>query len=111
MRRVGGLADTIVDVDEETIRSDAATGFAFQEADGRAMLDGIDRALAAFAQPVLWRKIVRRAMTQDFSWEASARRYLSLYRDLAPGASVPDVEDAELLAPRGEERKRRTAAA
>jgi starch synthase len=112
VRSVGGLADTIVEVDEETIRSETGTGFAFAQPDGRAMLDCIDRALAVFAQPVLWRKIMRRAMTQDFSWEASARRYLSIYRGLAPYASVPGVDDeAELLAGRGKEGKQSRAAA
>jgi starch synthase len=112
VRTVGGLADTIFDVDEETIGSATGTGFAFQQPDGRAMLDCIDRALAAFRRPVPWRKIMRRAMTRDFSWEASARRYLTIYRELAPHSAVAGVEDeVELLARRDEEQKRSRAAA
>jgi starch synthase len=112
VRSVGGLADTIVDVDDETIRCETGTGFAFAQPDGRAMLDCIDRALAVFAQPVLWRKIMRRAMTRDFSWQASARHYLSIYQELAPGSFVPGVEDdAELLARRGKDGKQSRAAA
>jgi starch synthase len=105
VRRVGGLADTIVDADEEALRTETATGFAFEQADGRAMLDCIDRALAAFAQPVLWRKIVRHAMTRDFSWQASARRYLAIYRELAPDAAKPEV-----LGRQGGDEKRAVAA-
>jgi starch synthase len=107
VRTVGGLADTIVDVNDETIRCETGTGFAFEQPDGRAMLDCIDRALAAFRRPVPWRKIVRRAMTRDFSWEASARRYLAIYRELVPSAE----EDAELLTQRDEDRKQSRAAA
>jgi starch synthase len=111
VRRVGGLADTIVDVDDET-RPDAGTGFAFEAPDGCAMLDCIDRALDAFARPVPWRKMIRRAMVQDFSWEASARRYLAIYRDLAPSASLRgEEEDAELLARRADAREQSRAAA
>ena len=75
------------------------------------MLDCIDRALGAFARPVPWRKTIRRAMVQDFSWEASAHRYLAIYRDLAPGASLRgEEEDAELLA-RADAREQSRAAA
>ncbi len=30
-------------------------------------------------------------MTQDFSWDVSATRYLSLYRDVAAMPSLPSV--------------------
>ena len=48
------------------------------------MLACLDRALDAYAQPVAWRRLQRQAMGQDFGWQASAARYLALYRELAP---------------------------
>jgi len=30
--------------------------------------------------------MMRRAMTRDFSWEAAARKYVALYRELRPDA-------------------------
>jgi len=36
---------------------------------------------------VLLRKMQRRAMDREFGWDASARRYLALYRRLAPYAA------------------------
>jgi glycogen synthase len=31
----------------------------------------------------VWRQLQKNGMARDFSWEASARQYLALYRDLA----------------------------
>ena len=87
VRHVGGLADTIIDATEWSVRAGNATGFAFREPSAAAMLDCLDRALAFYVQPLLLRKIQLRAMNREFRWEASARRYLALYRRLAPYAA------------------------
>jgi starch synthase len=79
-RRVGGLADTIVDANDRTMRDGTATGFTFEEATAASMVEALDRALSIYRQPVLWRKVQRTAMTRDFGWEQSARRYLEIYR-------------------------------
>jgi starch synthase len=78
VRRVGGLADTVADVRE----GGRATGFVFEEATADALTGAIDRALALYRQPTLWRETMLRAMAQDFSWEASAEGYLALYSEL-----------------------------
>jgi starch synthase len=39
----------------------------------------LSRALAAYADKPRWEAIVKRGMTKDFSWEASAREYVSVY--------------------------------
>lgn len=84
VRRVGGLADTVVAADAVTLAEDRATGFAFDGDTAEALLAAIARALELYRQPVLWRRVMRRAMSRDFSWDAAARRYLALYRELAP---------------------------
>jgi starch synthase len=86
VRSVGGLADTVVDASDARIPLEAANGFVFQEASAAAMLGSLDRALALYRQPVLWRKVQQVGMRQDFGWEASARKYLALYGQLAPQA-------------------------
>lgn len=96
VRQVGGLADTIVDATEWTIHAGSATGFAFREPTASAMLDCLDRALAFCSQPVAWRKMQNRAMSREFGWEASARRYLAIYRKLAPDAADSDRERAAI---------------
>jgi starch synthase len=76
VRNTGGLADTVVDADEDP---SGGTGFKFNEYDAEALVDAISRALAAYSVPRRWRAIVRRGMGKDFSWEASAREYVALY--------------------------------
>jgi starch synthase len=87
VRRTGGLADTIVGANEETMRDGPATGFTFEKATARDMVSALDQALSIYRQPVLWRKMQRRAMSQDFGWKRSAQRYLELYQRVAPGAA------------------------
>jgi starch synthase len=40
----------------------------------------VRRAAAAHEDPALWSAIVRNGMAEDFSWDASAREYVTLYR-------------------------------
>jgi starch synthase len=82
VRRVGGLADTVVDADEGALRDGRATGFAFDAATPAALEAAIERALALYAQPQRWRALMFTAMAQDFSWDGAAERYLGLYRSL-----------------------------
>ena len=81
VRRVGGLADTVVDANEHTLAAGTATGFAFGPATAGALEDAVWRAVAAYGQPALWQSLMQRAMAQDFSWEGAARAYAALYRD------------------------------
>lgn len=101
---VGGLTDTVRDANEQAMRAGTATGFSFQEQSADAMLDCLDRALAAYAQPFNWRRLRRQAMGQDYGWQASAKRYLALYRELAPLAPQAEGE-APPLAPAEAEEK------
>jgi starch synthase len=93
VRNVGGLADTVTDANENTLRLGTATGFAFREPTAPAMLACIDRAIALYGQPVAWRKMQYEAMDQDFGWDSSARDYLALYRKLAPAAGSLDLAE------------------
>jgi starch synthase len=76
VRATGGLDDTIEPFDPETGRG---TGFKFSAYDGRAMLDSLRQALAAFRDPEAWRRLQLNGMAQDFSWKASAAEYAALY--------------------------------
>jgi len=76
VRRTGGLADTVTEFDPARR---AGTGFIFDAFSVEALLDAARRAASAYRQPALWRALVKNAMTEDFSWEASAREYATLY--------------------------------
>jgi len=84
VRRTGGLADTVV---EARPARRTGTGFGFAEPTARALLEAATRALAAYREPALWRQLQRNAMAQDFSWPASAREYVALYRKAAKTAA------------------------
>ncbi|HWH81419.1 MAG TPA: glycogen synthase GlgA [Burkholderiaceae bacterium] len=79
VRRVGGLADTVVDATDDALQADRATGFAFDAATPAALEAAAARAIALHAQPQRWQRLMRRAMAQDFSWHGAARQYLALY--------------------------------
>ena len=75
--RTGGLADTVADAE-----LDAGTGFVLDEPSPEALLAALTRARAVLAAPDRLAAMRRTAMAADFSWQASALRYLALYRSL-----------------------------
>jgi starch synthase len=83
VRHVGGLIDTIVCVDEQGSRVETANGFGFLQLGTQGMLDCLDQALSFYAQPVAWRKLQKIAMSCEFDWFSSARRYMELYGEIA----------------------------
>ena len=86
VRRVGGLADTVVDASAENLQADRATGFVFDAASVAALDAALQRAADVFAKDrSTWEQLQRRAMGQDFSWQGAAAQYLELYRAIAPG--------------------------
>src|SRR5215471_9613057 len=89
VRRVGGLADTVVDATSVSLAEDTATGFAFDEATPQALLAALNRAADLFQERGLWLQVMRRAMSQDFSWRTAARKYVALYQELRPDLPPP----------------------
>ena len=82
-RATGGIREIIEDYDPT---SDTGYGFLCYEYSSEAFWDAIKRARQIFGDRDLWTKLVKRAMARDFSWDASARRYEALYRELVGGA-------------------------
>lgn len=79
VRRVGGLADTVVDVSPSTLSSGSATGFVFDEYSAGALGEAVSRAVCAFRDYALWSRVMDAGMRQDFSWDRSAREYVKVY--------------------------------
>lgn len=82
VRRVGGLADTVVDVNGDNLAADTATGFVFEDAARHALGARIRDACEFFRDEAAWARVQKKAMMQDFSWDDSAANYESLYRSL-----------------------------
>lgn len=73
VRRTGGLADTVHDLDQDPSRG---TGFVFEHADASGLMWACTRALQVFRKtPEALQQIRRRGMEEDFSWDHSARLY------------------------------------
>jgi len=78
VRETGGLYDTIKPFDHTTGEGNGVTFVTYNAHD---MLDAIRRALALYRSKDF--KLLRKnAMTTDFSWEISAKRYLAMYEDV-----------------------------
>lgn len=90
VRATGGLDDTVEPFDVET---GAGTGFKFEDYSARALLGALNQALGAYRDTATWRRLQRNAMSRDFSWKASALRYISLY-DKAQKGRIPRTTDA-----------------
>ncbi|MGE5602646.1 MAG: glycogen synthase [Nitrososphaerales archaeon] len=72
----GGLADTVHDFDA---RTGDGNGFSFDRYDAMALFAALVRAAETFRHPDIWRQLMRRCMSADFSWGRSAARYVDLY--------------------------------
>jgi len=79
VRRVGGLADTVVDATPENLSNGRATGFVFDAATPSALDRCLRAALAVHRDTATWRRMMATAMAQRFSWAGPAQDYLSLY--------------------------------
>ncbi len=77
VRKTGGLADTVIPFDNEQ-----STGFSFSEYSAEDMMAAIKQAVQAYSDETLWRLMMIRAMSQDWSWDKSARQYMQLYRGI-----------------------------
>jgi len=80
VRATGGLVDTVSDTTPETLNAGKATGFAFHDLHAQALDAALRRAVDTHWQnPDTWRQLVMTGMQQDWSWKASAQRYLEVY--------------------------------
>ena len=85
VRRVGGLADTVVDCTLEDLASGDATGFVFDRFEGADYNRALRRAFALYQRAPDWRRVRGNAMRRPADWASiSAAAALSTP---APGCS------------------------
>ncbi|KXZ52394.1 hypothetical protein GPECTOR_9g438 [Gonium pectorale] len=86
VRRTGGLADTVFDVDGPAAPpgSLGRNGFTFDGSDDGSLRGALDRALALYReQPGRWEALSRGNMRLDVSWAKSAQSYVDVYNSIA----------------------------
>ena len=86
VHRVGGLADTVSNINAESLTAGTANGFTFEGATAANLREAVASAFALWANTIQWNAVRQLGMSQDFGWAASALRYLDLYRELRPQA-------------------------
>jgi starch synthase len=80
VRATGGLDDSVREFHAD---NGQGNGFKFEDYSARALLDAVRRAIKAYDHKPSWDRLVQNAMAEDFSWDRSAREYLSLFKKIA----------------------------
>ena len=83
VRETGGLVDTIESYNEY---EKLGNGFSFKNFNAHDMMHSIRYALHTYKfDSVSWDKLIKNAMSEDFSWKKSALQYKEIYKGLLTG--------------------------
>ncbi len=87
VRRTGGLVDTVSHHDPT---NKAGTGYCFDRYEALDQYTCMVRAWEGFRFKPQWQELQQRGMSQNFSWNLSAKKYVSLYRSML---GLPEEEE------------------
>jgi len=76
VHEIGGLKDTVIDVNNE------GYGVVHKQFSETEIEKAIHRAQKIYQNTKQFRKLQKRVMTIDYSWEASAKKYIKLYNSI-----------------------------
>lgn len=79
VRETGGLKDTVPPFNPTDL---TGRGFTFKTYNAYDMLDAVRRAVGTYYNKSEWSAVVANAMSGDYSWKASAKEYVALYKEL-----------------------------
>ena len=79
VRATGGLADTVIPFNHET---GEGNGVNFRAVDENDMADAVWRAICIFNDKKQFSAIKKNAMSGDYSWNVSAKKYQELYSSI-----------------------------
>ena len=77
VRSVGGLYDSI-----RTYGEEGANGFRFDNYNAHELLFTIKDALELYKTPKKWNELTASAKKSNFTWENSAKEYISIYKNI-----------------------------
>ena len=87
VRRTGGLVDTVSHHDP---MNHIGTGYSFDRYEALDLYTCMVRAWEGFRFKPQWQELQQRGMSQNFSWNLSAKQYVSLYRSIF---GLPEEEE------------------
>jgi starch synthase len=96
VHRTGGLADSVVDCTEETLKDGTASGFVFSTMSSEILLETIQRAILVYQNKRAWTALKQNCMLKDFSWATSARAYLGVYHKVLEQTKIRPVEEFQV---------------
>lgn len=83
VRAVGGLADTVFDVNYSDKPMEARNGYVFHQADYKGIESAMDRAIGLwYSFPDAFRNLVENGMRYDYSWNHPAQDYINIYEHI-----------------------------
>jgi starch synthase len=77
VRNVGGLADTVVDIENKD-----GNGISFNEFTVEEFESAFDKAIQLYKDKNKMKSVILKGMSADFSWNKSAKEYLDLYNKI-----------------------------
>lgn len=82
VRCTGGLKDTVIDEEDETVPLEKRNGIVFQSATKKDLSRALTRAISMFRlRSQHFHGMVQRVMKRQFGWTASAQKYLEMYSE------------------------------
>ncbi|MCL4118583.1 UNVERIFIED_CONTAM: hypothetical protein GTU68_006466 [Idotea baltica] len=94
VRKVGGLADSVVNATSRTLADDTATGIVFTNYESADYFDAFERSLQLYLDTATRRQVVRCGMSGDLSWSQSSQKYVDVYHSamaaIRPTAAATD---------------------
>ena len=79
VRETGGLSDTIHAYNKF---DGTGNGFSFANYNAHEMMGVIRDAVELYYNKPVWKALVKNVMAVDFSWKASAEKYIELYKEI-----------------------------
>lgn len=101
VRKTGGLADSIIPVlGKKTDKNTNGTGYMFEIYSHEELYKTIKAALKDYVEtPEIWARIVANGMAQDFSWNASAKIYDSLFTEMVENKKKGVIKTSDKKSP------------
>ena len=91
----GGLADSVVNCTDITLKNGTASGFSFSGMTAENLFDAIQRAVDVYQNKNKWNALCKICMSKNFSWENSAEEYRKVYLKVLginPIAKSPNLQ-------------------
>jgi starch synthase len=82
VNHTGGLADSVIDSNADTLKQGTANGFVMHHAHADELKRCIKQALDYYQQAEIWQQIQQNGMALDLAWTQSAQRYVALYQQM-----------------------------